>query len=196
MSKEGFNLLRSQLTSEDKWEKVYEWVNNTARIVIILVELVVVLCFGARVVVDRQAKNLEEVLDRNVVILESLETVEKEIRQLQADLTSYNEIWDSSSNYAPFLEEVFNYNLALFDSYSISMDSKGKLRLVGKATRSEVSELENAMKSSPSYSLVQLSNYKPGEGGDNSLGEFGIQADIREFTRTKIKLEEENENQP
>jgi len=60
MSEQGFNLLKPQKTPPTLWEKIYAWVLGTARIIVIIVEIIVVFSFGARIAVDTIASRLDK----------------------------------------------------------------------------------------------------------------------------------------
>lgn len=186
IQKKGFNLLRPQIEPEGKWDKIYAWVNGTARIVVIFVELIVIVCFGVRVVVDRQARDLEKVLDKNKAQLDKVKDAEARIRQLQSDLQMYEGIWAQSSDYAPVVEEVYNYNPALFSAMSVSIDAS-EIKINGSASRDDIDSLEKVIKNSNMFYDQQLLNYKP-EGGESALdlGSFNISAQLLDATRIPI----------
>lgn len=185
-SKLGFNLLRPQLSPEDRWDKIYEWVNSTARVIVILVELIVIVCFVARVIVDRTARDLEEVLEENKNQLDSLKDIEANIRELQKSLSDYENIWASSSGNALYIEEVYGYSPNLFRAYNVSLDGHGKMTISGVASEDDVQDLENTMKNSLSFSQVELSTFTPGGTGGDEPGEFQIGAVIADYKRGSL----------
>lgn len=185
-NKLGFNLLRAQIAPEDKWDKIYNWVNNSARVIVIFVELIVIVSFGVRVVIDRQARDLEEVLKANKLRLDNLSETEQGIRDLQDETKSYKIIWDSSTSLAEYVEEVYDYNPNLFSVLSVSIDNDGFLSIGGTASRSDIGDLEVKMKASDSFSQVQLATFKPDGEGSDTLGSFQIEARISSHTRQTI----------
>ncbi|MCA9385804.1 hypothetical protein KC717_04095 [Candidatus Dojkabacteria bacterium] len=185
-TKKGFNLLRPQLTPEDKWDKIYNWVNSTARVIVIAVELVVIICFGVRVVVDRQARDLQEQLETNKLQLDRLADTEKEIRELQDKTATYKLIWDSATSFDPYIQEVYGYNPNLFTSLNVSVTREGIVNVNGVATREDVDDLERKLKNSESFSQVEVLLFQPDGVSLQSLGPFQMQARLAQFKRDPI----------
>lgn len=180
----GFNLLRDQLQEADKWDKIQDWVNGTARVIVILVEFVVIVCFGARIVMDRIARNLEQRLEENYATLESLKDTEQRLRQLQIDLQNYRGLWESSSEYSDAVREFYNYIPAIENSIALNMD-KGVISVNGNASRSNIGLLEGIVKSSDKYQDTLLSNYAPddSESTGDTLGDFELRTTIKNYKR-------------
>lgn len=181
MEKLGFNLLRPQITPEGRWDKIYSWVNSTARVIVIFVELIVLVSFGARIFLDTQARDLERTLAKNKVQLDSLKQDELEIIELQGDITNYLNLWETSSAYSTNLREIYNYNPNIFLSLTVRIDDKGDVNISGIADGKDVMELERIMKKSDTYSIVEVLNYRPGENIQD--GEFQIRARVNNFKR-------------
>ncbi|MBD3362336.1 hypothetical protein GF362_01295 [Candidatus Dojkabacteria bacterium] len=192
--KVGFNLLRPQLAPEDKWDSIYEWVNNTARIIVIFVEIVVIGCFVTRVIVDSQARDLEEVLDDNKNQLDNLRDTEQEIMKVQKNVLVYSNVWKNSTNLSQVLGEIYSYNPSLFQNFSVSLDEEGKLSITGVAQKTEIGELERTMKNSDTFSQVELTSFKPGGEGQNEPGEFNIAAVVASYTRDPLMASMEVES--
>ena len=186
MEKKGFNLLRAQLTPEDRWDRVYAWVNGTARVIVVFVELVVIGCFAARIVVDKQARDLEKELESNHTRLQNLAQAESEIRTLQDKTNTYSALWQVSNYYSPFIDEIYGYDPSLFSSLTLSISNKGVLSISGTSTKTIIGDLETKMKNSESFSEVQVTSVRTSSESEQSYGSFEIQAVIRDYTRASI----------
>ena len=153
--KKGFNLLKSQAEPPSVWSKLYEWVLGSARIIIILVEIVVLVAFGFKVWVDIQGKDLDKSIERSEAIVNAMATSEKEFRLVQAKTTSYKLIWDASIDYSKVLANI-NSLLPITTSIkdiTVSFD-KDQISISGispKSKESEIKNLENDLKSNSPY---------------------------------------------
>jgi hypothetical protein len=153
--KKGFNLLKSQAEPPSVWSKLYEWVLGSARIIIILVEIVVLIAFGFKVWVDIQGKELDKSIERSEAIVNAMATSEKEYRLVQAKTSSYKTIWDASIDYSKLLENI-NSILPITSSIkdiTVSFD-KEQISISGispKSKESEIKNLENDLKNNSPF---------------------------------------------
>jgi hypothetical protein len=170
----GFNLLREQLANEDKWDKIYEWITSTAKVLVIFTELIIVCVFVVRVVVDRRARELTKLLETNHTQLEALATTEGQIRQVQANMVDYTAIWNNSSSFMSVVEEIYSYDRALSNTLMIRLSDQGKIEISGVAKRDDVENLEMLMKSSPTYSYVELISFRPNLASTTNTGHFQL----------------------
>lgn len=189
----GFNLLRDQLREADKWDKIQNWVNGTARIVVIIVEFVVIVCFGARIFMDRVARNLEEDLQENHATLESYKETELRLRQLQIDLQNYRGLWNNSGQYSNTIQTVYAYIPEITNSIAVIIDN-GELSINGTTTTDNIGKLEGLVKSSPDYQDTLLERYTPDseELETNTQGQFSLRTKIKDYKR-EIALTEGQE---
>lgn len=146
MSTKGFNLLRDQLAPPTAWDKIYKWIVGTARIIIILVETIVIVAFAARIVLDFIGKNLDEEIADLDTRLGAYDLLEEEILGVQTKTSTYEGMWNNSSNISPY----YNYIAQLLGSYnsdlSVSIDNSG-VSINGELRVSQIDEIENDMKS-------------------------------------------------
>lgn len=142
--KKGFNLLKSQAEPPSVWSKLYEWVLGSARVIIILVEIVVLVAFGFKVWVDIQGKELDKSIERSEAIVNAMSTSEKEFRTIQAKTTAYKAIWDASYDYSKLLANI-NSLLPITSSIkdiTVTFD-KDQISISGVAPKSKESEIRN-----------------------------------------------------
>ena len=190
----GFNLLRDQLQEADKWDKIQNWVNGTARVIVIVVEFLVIICFGTRIFMDRVARNLDESLENNKKTLDSLKDTELRLRQLQFDLQNYKGLWDSAGQYSETVKEIYSFVPTISNAITLSIDNGG-VSLSGNASKLNIGKLEGIIKSSPNYNETLLISYIPqdGEATDNTLGDFQLKTTINNFKRNLFVNREKEE---
>jgi len=179
MQKKSINLLHQRGAPPTFWEKAYDWVSNTARIIVIVVEVVILGAFGARFWLDRQLKDLKGEIEIKGETLKSLADQEDEIRQLQDEIFSYDQIWINSSNYYNILIEVNGYLNSDIDklSYSFSREEGfAFFSISGIMSRQDIDTLENDLKDSDTFSDVALANIQ--KKGSEDEYEFNLNATI------------------
>ena len=69
--KKGFNFLKPQIEPPSAWTSIYEWITKTAKAVLIVFEIAVILALVIRIFVDVQAKNIDEQIDTLETIMQS-----------------------------------------------------------------------------------------------------------------------------
>jgi hypothetical protein len=180
MDKKNINLLQKRGAPPTVWERMYDWVTNTCRIIVIVTELFVLIAFGWRFWLDRTLNDLKGEIETNGDILKNLSDQEDNIRLLQDKLTAYSDIWSKSSNISPVLKEVNGYIPSGINQLSVGIQTgkEGKtLAVQGETSRDQVSKLENALKDSKSFTDVSLATIeKKGEGTD--MYNFSITAKV------------------
>ena len=180
MEKKAVNLLQQRRAPPTFWERLYDWVTNTCRIVVIITEILVLGAFGWRFWLDRRLTDLETAIEGKGEILKSLSDQEEEIRTLQAKLTSYKELWTQSSNFTPIIQELNTYIPQETEDLEVSVreTEEGRTLVVsGKVDRDKISDLENSLKDSLSFSDVALSAIER-ESGLENIYIFTLNANI------------------
>src|SRR5690606_9013517 len=105
-----FNLLKPYAPPLSAWDKVYNWILGRARIVMIVAEIVVAIAFVGKVIVDVDAKNLQEQIDiKDFELRQYATTIEPVIRKVQAKSNLYAELWNTSTSFAPVLREAHRH---------------------------------------------------------------------------------------
>lgn len=177
-----FNLLKPTIEPPTAWDKIYMWIVGKARVVMVIAEVVVAITFVAKVVVDIQAKDLDEQINKREAELSLYaKQVEPEIRKLQQKAITYEKVWKRASDYGPILEEINSYisvtekSIAVrFSGENVSVRGGGNLEVLKK--------IESNMRGSTTFSNVQLS--VDTESGAIQEGTYLITASIAtDYTR-------------
>ena len=180
MPKKTVNLLQERTAPPTFWERVYEWVTNTARLIVIFVEILVLVAFGWRFWLDRQLNDINEEIERKGEILKNLSEQESEIRLLQTKINTFDELWNQSSNLSPVFVEVNSYIPTGVENLNVSFQSSKNdksISVSGETEREKVDELENKLKDSNSFSNVILAEIGR-ESSDSEIYTFTLKADL------------------
>lgn len=166
MSLHGFNLLQNNVRPPDAWDKLNDWVTNVGRIIVMVVEVVVIVSFIARVVIDTQTKNLLEKEEANSQAIVALRDREVRFRTQQAQFETYKQIWDTSSSYTAVMTELDKLRPKSIEKLSVSVQGD-LITFSGEAPVTAIGQFENSLKTSEKYSDVQVDEIERLSGQDN-----------------------------
>ena len=153
--KKGFNLLKTQAEPPSVWTKVYDWVIGTARIVIIVIEVIVLVAFVIRIFIDLQGKELDKKIEQGEAILNVLKTNEADFRLIQSKTSTYSTIWNSTPDYSEMIATI-NASLPInvsITNLTISIN-KDTLKITGVADKkkeADIVDLETNLKNNLPY---------------------------------------------
>ncbi|MBN1915708.1 hypothetical protein JW796_01775 [Candidatus Dojkabacteria bacterium] len=186
MSRKGFNLLQPQEAPATFWDKAYAWVVGTARVIIILVEVIVFAAFVTRFVLDSQTKNLDEKIRVQEARLEVIADKEKYFRGVIGKANAYQEIWETSSGYADIWEEINMYLPTI--SSEINVQFKNEILLIrGFSALGPVSTLEGSLKNSQTFQRTEVFEVQ-NEGGEGvDEGTFALRAIVKDHNSRFFK---------
>lgn len=185
MSLQGFNLLKAQKTPPTMWEKIYAWVLGTARIIVIVVEVIVVLSFGARVAVDTISSRLDKEVTKQQNTLGAFSESEVRYRTIQSRTREYQNIWEHSSNYSTTLRELENYLAANFSDLTIEI-AENELTIRAEGDVTKISALEDSMKSSENLKNVEVYDLTAEQTGGRRSS-FGVKAQIENYNTRSLR---------
>lgn len=147
-----FNLLKPIEDPKSAWDKIYDWIIGKARIVLLSTEIVMVMIFFTKVVVDNIEKNKLQEFDRVEQELINLETqYEQEFRKIQARVIDYQNLWQSSNQLYPIFDEVIRYINVPNNQFSLTISSFGSVTIEGYEQLGRLRDIETAMKASNSF---------------------------------------------
>ncbi len=149
-----FNLLKPIEPPLTAWDKVYLWIVNRARVVILITELLISFAFVGKVIEDTSAKNKEKMVDKLVSELKFY-AVEQEpfFRNIQRKGGDYIKVWNSSSGYYSILNEIYSYIPDLPSDLTVRI-SDNRVSIFGNESLSTLKTLEEAMKKSKTFTAV------------------------------------------
>jgi len=165
-----FNLLKPYVPPSSSWDRVYDWLLNRARIIMVFAEIIVVAAFVGKVVVDVQAKNLTEQVESNQAELNRFaQTIEKDIRRVQQKADAYQKIWNGSSGYSDVLAEIHSFISNPSAEVIIRFDGPAVV-IRGGTSFGELEIIEAQMRTSTTFTGVTLPTLSA-ESSELSLGE-------------------------
>ncbi len=198
MSLKGFNLLQNN-EPPDAWDKVYDWITNVGRVIVIVVELVVVGSFFVRIVVDTQTKNLAEQEKQLSQTLSSLQGNESKFREQQEKFKVYKDLWNGAKDYATVITEINSILPQSIRDLSINVAPQN-ISIKGVATGSDLKSLEEKLRASKSFSRVTIPQLEGNSGVDlNSTYNINIELIVKPEIlegRAKISAEAANPTSP
>lgn len=166
VQKKGFNLLKNQVEPQTMWTKVYQWTTTTARAIMVLVELVIVVAFGFRVVVDLQFKNLNKDIESKEEVLLVLQDSERRLKDIQSKVTIYENLYLETSYYNNVYKEVARIVPSSVNELT-SQISDNEVIVRGFADTETIAQVESAFKNSQFFTKTELLNVETqGQQGD------------------------------
>lgn len=144
MAYKGFNLIRPQLSPPTAWDKIYAWMVGTARVIVIIVELAVVVAFVGRITVDAIGKNLDKEIVKKDAELTFYEQREQDFKDIQEKTGIYRAVWEVSSDMTTSLKYINNIIRNYGGSVSVSA-ADGKITISGTLTTEQVRTIEDKL---------------------------------------------------
>jgi hypothetical protein len=180
MGLKGFNLLQDNTAPPDMWDKIYEWVSKVGRLIVIVVEIIVIVSFAARVIIDTEASNLQEQEQTLSTNLTALKQSENNFRDMQDRFRTYKDIWGLASTYSEVITEVLDEQPSDVDELNFNVQGD-TINFRGKASLNQIGQFEEALKDSETFNLVEVFEVESdsGENSGNAIASFGIRMVIR-----------------
>lgn len=152
-----FNLLKPIQEPKSSWDKIYDFILGNARIVLLIVEIIMVGLFFAKVIVDNVEKNKLQEFEAVQLQLKSLEDqYEEKFRSIQARTVDYIDLWSVTKQYYPILEEVSEYIGNPTNQFSLTLSNNGTVTIEGYESLETLRGVESAMKNSDTFINVGI----------------------------------------
>lgn len=187
--KKSFNLLKPELPPPSAWDRIYDWIVTRARVVVVVCEILIVLAFIGKVIVDIQAKDINEALEeKSTTLAQFFGTIEGELRDIQQRAGVYRNVWEFSNSFSSILKEVQSYITNPGVKVTITISGKN-LTIRGDDNLQALQLIESQMKTSPNFKDVKLELNTESSEVVAEVGKYAITATILELD-TRIKLDE------
>lgn len=173
------NLLEPVNPPEDVWESIYDWLFNVGKYLLISVEIVVLLVFFSRFVIDRKNNDLTDEINSQVDVLSNTyyrlaEIKFNNLHTLFGDLKTLDEDQEINSAYISSVQESIPSDLEL-QRFSYS---KGQVSMAFIADNfEEVQSYESSLRNNQLYQNIQVTLSKSGEG--SSKIDFAVTFQIK-----------------
>jgi len=182
-----FNLLKPLQSPKTAWDKIYDWIVDKARIVVLITIILIAAAFIAKVVVDTDAKNKNKQIASLTERLSFYTSeVEPRLRLLATKTDVYQRIWNGSSAYADVIKEIYSY----VDNPGADLTIKasdGKISIFGTEDLTLLRNLETSLRNSPSFTSVNFGNLViDGTDLQDSKGEYSVTAVVKNVKRDQL----------
>ena len=159
-----FNLLKPYKPPLTSWDRIYEWLLGRARVVMVVAEIVVALAFFGKVIVDVQAKNLDDqIKTKDFELSQYAKAVEPQVRVLQQKASTYIKVWNNASSYSDVLKEIDSYIPNAGANLSINI-TEDQVTIRGDDTLGVLSTIESSMRASKTFSSVSVPSLSADSG--------------------------------
>lgn len=184
MPKTGFNLLRPQVEPPTVWSKLYDYVVGTARVVVIFVELVVVVAFVWRIIIDVQSKNLDDEIRVKESIISTFAQAEREFKQIQKKTGAYDIIWTGTRSFTNNYAEINKYLPLSLHEFTIQLN-KDTVYITGTANVSEIQSMEDDLNKSETFTK-KIDNITSAGTSGSALASFSLRLTVDKLEYRKI----------
>jgi hypothetical protein len=157
VKKKGFNLLKTQVEPQTMWTKLYRWTTTTARGIMVLVELIIVIAFGVRVVVDLQFKNLNKDIASKEEIMSVLKESEGRLRSTQDRILLYEQLWNQTPYYSNVYLEISKIVPLTVQELNVQILNE-EVTVKGFTDTQTIADIESGFKNSPLFIKTELLN--------------------------------------
>lgn len=155
--KKGFNLLKNQVEPQTMWTKVYQWTTTTARGILVVVELIIVVAFGIRVVVDLQFKNLNKDITAKEDVVLVLQDSERRLKNTQTKVNVYENLYLETDYYSNVYRELSRIVPSSVQDLSAQI-VKDELVVKGFTDTETIARMEAEFKNSSFFTKTELLN--------------------------------------
>jgi|GEM_PF-3135468 len=120
--KRSINLISDNLCPKSKWDRIYDWTFNTAKYILMIAEVCIILAFLTRLYYDGKINDTKELLNTEVKFFEARKQDEANIRVIHKNVLALNQLRESQL----YLSSIYEKFLALipqdlsYDSISVS----------------------------------------------------------------------------
>ena len=158
----SLDLLQPTEQPTSTWNRIYEWVFNVGRYVIIAVELIVLIAFVMRFVLDRRNNDLNEEITVKMNMLDAQKETEQKLRRVQKTLDNFSVLIDDQSvlsgKYQQIMSEIPSE--ITWKNFGLTQE---RISFEGRAqSYEEMEEFERTLRENPDYSKVDLELSKSG----------------------------------
>lgn len=161
----SINLLDPVNRPEDIWERIYDWLFNVGKYILISVEVLVLIVFFSRFAIDRMNNNLTDDINDQVNTLSNDFFRRSEIRfnnlhALLLDLNTLSNDQKKNSTIVSSITESIPSNIKL-EQFSFT---RGQVNMSFTANDFEsIQSYESLLRRNPKYSDVRINLSKSGE---------------------------------
>lgn len=144
--KKSINLLTAEIKPQGQWDRIYAWITNTAKYIVIITEIVVLGTIAYRFSLDGKIAELDSEIQTQKELLDARSEDESGIRQLISQLDSLQAMDNSNYSLADTYANLTQLIPSSVEVQGISVDIVNS-SVTGKVTSYEsLLQLENNFK--------------------------------------------------
>lgn len=164
----NIDLLKSQGSPQKLIIKAIKWLLSAGRYLIIFVELIVLIAFLTRFVIDAEIENVKDEISKRAPYVEGLKPTEILIKKTQFQLSIIKQLKSSSVKYDEIIQAIAEQTPANVSLNSITLETnpdKIALKMEGNTKDNvELSTFIYGLRTSNNFSDVEIVNVDLGRG--------------------------------
>jgi hypothetical protein len=181
-----FNLLIPLEPPKTYWDKIYDWLLSRAKVIIMVIEVLIVITFFSKVLVDNYGKNLKQQYNKIKTEIDVESKNEIEFRAYQQKEIDYKNLWDYSNQYSVVIAEVYSY-LSPNAEVAVQIENN-KITINGYLSLTESKDLEERIKQSETFQNVVADLSVESADIETNQGQFNITAEVSKAFSLRAKF--------
>lgn len=128
----SINLLTASIQPQGRWDRIYSWTVNTAKYIIIAVEIVVLIAIGVRFYLDGQINDLDREITSQKELLQSRQQDDSKVRFLAQSLDSIASMESNEYSLAIYYKKILDLIPSSVEVTTISIDALNGVSITGR----------------------------------------------------------------
>lgn len=176
--KKSINLLTAAIEPQGQWDRIYSWTVNTAKYIIIITEMVVIVAIGYRFVLDGKIAALDaQIKVQNQIRQDRIED-ETKMRSLLTSIDSVEKMGASKYSLSSYYDQIQILIPNGVTVTSFSIDVQGSSISGQVSSYDSLLQLEENLKEKTSIlKNVQVSTNQSGDSSINFTISFNLKID-------------------
>lgn len=187
----NINLLPKEDIEKKPLGKFLKWILSYGRYIIISVELIVLLVFFSRFILDRKLADLSDSIEQKRAIIVSAAKLENNIRDLHKSLELIKNLEDGRTVYIKIVDYLKGFTPKDVYYTSIDFDNENINLNGASATKTSFANLLSALKNNEEFEQIDLKEVKRNEEKD--LIEFQVSAKIKTIMEKQKQAQAEKD---
>jgi len=172
--KTGINLVPKEDLNATLSGRVLKWGLSTFRIIVIVVELVVIVGFVTRFILDTRLADLDDEIESKSSVIASFSTVEQNFRQAQERLDIFSKLVSSENTTSPAIEAVVGVLPEGARLTEVSVTPSLVVVSVTSSDEREIAQFIANVQGSPAFSSVTITSVE--QNRQTGLFEYRLEA--------------------
>jgi len=176
----SLDLLQPSEKPMSSWDRIYYWVFNVGRYIIIAIELIVLILFAMRFSLDRKNADLDDELAVKMNMLDSQRETEQKVRRVQTTLVNFSEMLEDqqvlSGRYQQIMSDI--PSSIPWEDFGLTRE---RVSFEGTApSYQDLESFERILRENPDYSRLDIELNKSGAAASSVRYELTVYFDLEE----------------